>query len=166
MLASFDLESSEHNWANVSGKAKFWQVGFLDVRCSFRISWQIPLFHKFSFLWRHHLLRNLFRSWPAWVARARYHPRLSYLGCKYVCMYVYHRICLDFNYGPRNRGSFVRSQLIQNYTPKGKVNTVSSKIVDCRLSGLWKTKSGEILFRAESQGFASKENECKWRWKK
>ena len=31
MLASFDLESSEHNWANVSGKAKFWQVGLSDV---------------------------------------------------------------------------------------------------------------------------------------
>ena len=28
-------------------------------------------------------------------------------------MYVYHRICLDFKYGPQNRGSFVRSQSIQ-----------------------------------------------------
>ena len=28
-------------------------------------------------------------------------------------MDVYHRICLDFKYGPRNRGSFVRSQSIQ-----------------------------------------------------
>ena len=47
-------------------------------------------------------------------------------GCKYVCkyvcvyvcvyvcmMHVYHRICLDFKYGPRIRGSFVRSQSIQ-----------------------------------------------------
>ena len=35
-----------------------------------------------------------------------------------VCMYVYHRICLDFKYGPRNRGSFVRSQSIQKENKK------------------------------------------------
>ena len=28
-------------------------------------------------------------------------------------MYVHHHICLDFKYGPRNRGSFVHSQSIQ-----------------------------------------------------
>ena len=30
--------------------------------------------------------------------------------CMHVCMYAYHRICLDFKFGPRNRGSFVRSE--------------------------------------------------------
>ena len=36
-------------------------------------------------------------------------------GCitMYVFMYVHHRICLDFKYGARNRGSFVHSQSIQ-----------------------------------------------------
>ena len=56
--------------------------------------------------------------------------RSNRMKSRLVCLYVYHRICLDFNYGPRNRGSFVRSQLILNYTPKGKVNTVSSEILD------------------------------------
>ena len=31
----------------------------------------------------------------------------------YVFMYVHHHICLNFKYGPRNRGSFVHSQSIQ-----------------------------------------------------
>ena len=31
----------------------------------------------------------------------------------YVFMYVHHHICLDFKYGPRNQGPFVRSQSIQ-----------------------------------------------------
>ena len=26
-------------------------------------------------------------------------------GCKYVCLYVYHRICLDFKYDPRTPGT-------------------------------------------------------------
>ena len=30
--------------------------------------------------------------------------------CMHVCMYAYYRICLDFKFGPRNRGSFVRSE--------------------------------------------------------
>ena len=35
-------------------------------------------------------LTNNFRShtWPGLVACAQYHPLFSYLGCKYVCMYV------------------------------------------------------------------------------
>ena len=42
--------------------------------------------------------------------------------CMYLCMYVYHRICLHFKYGPRNRGSFVRSQSIQKEN-KGTLRT-------------------------------------------
>ena len=42
-------------------------------------------------------------------------------------MYVHHRNRLDVKNGPRNRGSFVRTQTIQNYTRKGNVNTVSSR---------------------------------------
>ena len=37
-------------------------------------------------------------------------PKPPSFGCKY---YVYHRIFLDFKYGLRNQGSFVRSQSIQ-----------------------------------------------------
>ena len=35
------------------------------------------------------------------------------LPTMYVFMYVHDHICLDFKYGPRNRGSFVHSQSIQ-----------------------------------------------------
>ena len=44
------------------------------------------------------------------------------LHMRYVCMYVYHRVCLHFKYGPRNRGSFVRSQSIQKEN-KGTLRT-------------------------------------------
>ena len=40
-------------------------------------------------------------------------PFSKYLYTKYVCMHVYHRICLDFKYGLRSLGSFIRSQSIQ-----------------------------------------------------
>ena len=57
---------------------------------------------------------------------------------------LYHRICLDFTYGLRNRGSFVR-----------RLGTQVESV-------MWKTLSpGEILFRIESHVFASEEYECK-----
>ena len=52
-------------------------------------------------------------------------------GCKYVSMYAFHRICLDFKYGPRNRGCFVRSESIQRQNQENTHN--SNKGV------MWKT---------------------------
>ena len=76
---------------------------------------------------------------------------LPIFGCKYVyvCMHVWmYRICLVFKYGPRNRGSLIR-------TFKTQISGV-----------MWKTLSpGEIPFRIESQVFASEEYECKGRYK-
>ena len=40
-----------------------------------------------------------------------------------ICLYVYHRICLDFKYGPRNRGSFVPRQSIQKKKNKRTLRT-------------------------------------------
>ena len=53
------------------------------------------------------------------VACAESQPHLRFFDVNmFVCQYVYHRICLDFKYGPRNRGSFVRSQSIQKEKQK------------------------------------------------
>ena len=75
-----------------------------------------------------------------------------------LCMYVCPRVCLDFKYGPRNRGSFVRSQSIQ----KEDKRTLRTQI-KCDVENL-KSRRNPFI-RMESHVFASEEYGYKWRLK-
>ena len=67
-----------------------------------------------------------------------------------LCMYVCPRVSLDFKYGPRNRGSFVRSQSIQ----KENKRTLTTQI-KCDVENLRPRRNP--FFRIESHVFASEE---------
>ena len=43
------MESSEHNWANISEQERLFSASRRLGHCSFRIFWQISQFHKFNF---------------------------------------------------------------------------------------------------------------------
>ena len=66
---------------------------------------------------------------PAWIAYARSQASFEI----FVCMYVYHRICLDFKFGPRNRGSFVRSQSIQKENKRTRRTQINCAVENFKL---------------------------------